>query len=155
LIFDLLRGHNNLGTIAYTLGDLERGQAERDKTREMAERFGHYGFVRFIDGGPGIFHAYIKGAWDEALERANAFLAEVETGVPHYQEPHAYVHRALIRLGRGDPSAAQDDAERSVERAREVKDPQLFVTTLVNAAIVFLAVDNEQRAAEIFGEVLS
>jgi tetratricopeptide (TPR) repeat protein len=155
LTFDLLRGHNNLGTILYTLGDLEGGQDERRKTKEMAERFGHYGFVRFINGGPEIIHTYITGAWDEALGYANAFLAEVETQAPHYQAPHAYVYRALIRLGRGDSSGARDDAERAVEFARQVKDPQLFVTTLVNAAIVFLATDKEQRAAETFEEVLT
>jgi tetratricopeptide (TPR) repeat protein len=155
LIFDLLRGHNNLGTILFTLGDLERGQAERDTTREMAERFGHYGFVRFIDGGPAVIHPYLTGEWDEALERAEALVVEVESGSPHYQAPHAYVHRALIRLGRGDETAAEHDAQRAIELARGVKDPQLFVTSLVRAAIVFLSIGNRERAAEILGEVLA
>jgi class 3 adenylate cyclase/tetratricopeptide (TPR) repeat protein len=155
LTFDLLRGHNNLSTIYFTLGELDRGRVERAQTRELAERFGHYGFVRFIDGGPAVIHPYTTGSWDEALERAEAFVAEVEGGSPHYQAPHAYVHRALIRLGRGDATAAVQDAERAVELAREVKDPQLFQTTLDRAAVVFLAVGNDGRAAEIFGEILA
>jgi class 3 adenylate cyclase/tetratricopeptide (TPR) repeat protein len=154
LVFDLLRGHNNLSTVYFTLGDVERGRGERMKTRDVAERFGHYGFVRFIEGGPAIIHAHLAGEWDEALEHANAFIAEVENGAPHYQSPHAYVHRALIRLGRGDPGA-RDDAERAVELAHGVKDPQLFVTTLARAAIVFLAIGNDDRAIQVFGELLS
>jgi class 3 adenylate cyclase/tetratricopeptide (TPR) repeat protein len=155
LTFDLLRGHNNLSTVYFTLGQIERGRAERAKTRELAERFGHYGFVRFIDGGPAVIHPYTTGKWDEALERANAFVAEVEKGSPHYQAPHAYVNRALIRLGRGDPDAAVRDTQRAVELAREVKDPQLFVTTLVRAAILFFSIGNEERADAIFEELLA
>jgi class 3 adenylate cyclase len=155
LTFDLLRGHNNLSTIYFTLGQIERGRAERAKTREIAERFGHYGFVRFIDGGPAVIHPYSAGEWDEALERAEAFVADVEGGSPHYQAPHAYVHRALIRLGRGDSRAAEHDAERAVELARVVKDPQLLQTTLGSAAVVFLAIGDDRRAAEMFGELLA
>jgi tetratricopeptide (TPR) repeat protein len=155
LTFDLLRGHNNLSTVYFTLGEVERGWAERVKTRELAERYGHHGFVRFIDGGPGIIHPYTSGSWDEALQRADASVSEVEAGSPHYQAPHAYVHRALIRLGRGDATAAEHDTERSIELARTVKDPQLSQTTLILAAVVFIAIGNEQRAAETFGELLS
>jgi class 3 adenylate cyclase len=155
LTYDLLRGHNNLSTIHYTLGDLERGWAERAKTREIAQRFGHYGFVRFIDGGPAVLHAYTSGAWDEALHGADALVAEVEAGSPHYQAPHAYVHRALIRLGRGDVTAAEHDAERAIELARTVKDPQLSQTTLIQAAVFFESLDNTRRAAQILEEVLA
>jgi class 3 adenylate cyclase/tetratricopeptide (TPR) repeat protein len=155
LTFDLLRGHNNLSTVYFTLGEVERGWAERVKTRELAERFGHYGFVRFIDGGPGIIHPYTSGSWDEALQRADALVSEVEAGSPHYQAPHAYVHRALIRLGRGDATAAEHDAERSIELARSVKDPQLSQTTLIEAALVFTGIGKVSRAAELVEEVLA
>jgi class 3 adenylate cyclase len=154
LTFDLLRGHNNLSTIYFTLGDIERGRAERAKTRELAERFGHYGFVRFIDGGPGIIHPYTAGSWDEALQRADALVSEVEGGLPHYQAPHAYAYRAQIRLARGDATAAEHDTERAIELAHAVKDPQLSQTTLIEAGIVFTGLGDDRRAAEILEEVL-
>jgi len=152
---DLIRGHNNLATLYFTFGDVERGEAKRAKTREIADRFGHNGFVRFIDGGPAIIHPYITGSWDEALERANVFLAEVESGSPHYHAAHAYIYRGLIRLGRGDPAGAESDIERAVEFARSAQDPQLSETTLLKAAVAFLALANDERAAEIFGESLA
>jgi class 3 adenylate cyclase/tetratricopeptide (TPR) repeat protein len=154
MTFDLLRGHNNLSTIHYTLGELELGWAERAKTRELAERFGHYGFVRFIDGGPAVLHAYASGSWDEAYDRADTLVKEVEGGLPHYQAPHAYLHRGLIRLGRGDATGAEHDADRAVELARTVKDPQLSQTTLIMAAILFVGIDKHRRAAAILDEVL-
>ncbi|TML15914.1 MAG: hypothetical protein E6G33_06985 [Actinobacteria bacterium] len=152
---DLIRGHNNLATLYFTFGEVDRGQAERAKTREIAARFGHNGFVRFIDGGPAIIHPYITGSWDEALERANAFLAEVESGSPHYHAAHAYIYRGLIRLGRGDSAGAESDIERAVESARSARDPQLSETTLLKAAVASLALGNDEQAAEIFGESLA
>ena len=153
-IADLLRGHNNLASVCMTYGDLERAETESAKTREIAQHFGHLGFVRFVDGGPEILRPYFRGSWDLALERANAFLAEVESGFPHYHAPHAYVVRGLIQMGRGDVAASVGDAERAVELARAAGDPQLFQTTLLKAGIFFLEVERERRAGEIFGEVL-
>jgi class 3 adenylate cyclase/tetratricopeptide (TPR) repeat protein len=153
-VHDLIRGHNNLSTLYLTFGDLDRAHAGRMKTRELAEHFGHHGFVRFIDGGPAIVHPYLVGEWDESLERAEAFLAEVESGSPHYHAAFAYISRGLIRLGRADPQGAASDAERAVELARAVADPQLFQPTIVKAALVFLASGNEKRAEETFVEAL-
>jgi class 3 adenylate cyclase/tetratricopeptide (TPR) repeat protein len=152
---DLIRGHNNLATMYLVYGELERAYSERMKTRELAEHFGHYGFVRFIDGGPAVIHPYIKGSWDLALETANRFLDKVESGSPHYHAPHAYMHRAQIRLGRGDPAAAEGDVERALELAPAVGDPQLFDTTMLRAAVFFLSTGSEARAATIFAEVLT
>jgi class 3 adenylate cyclase/tetratricopeptide (TPR) repeat protein len=154
-VSDLVRGHNNLSTIHLAYGELERARAGRVKTRELAEHFGHYGFVRFIDGGPRIIFPYMVGQWDEALERANAFVAEVEGGSPHYHAAFAYITRGLIRLGRADPAGARSDAERAVELGRAVGDPQLFQPTLVKGALVFALLGELERAAEILDEALA
>jgi class 3 adenylate cyclase/tetratricopeptide (TPR) repeat protein len=153
-VHDLIRGHNNLSTLYLAYGELERAYADREKTREIAEHFGHQGFVRFIDGGPRIVHPYLVGRWDEALDRANAFVAEVESGSPHYHAAYAYVTRGLIRLGRADSSGARSDAERAVELARAVGDPQLFQPTTVRAALLFFLLGDAERAAETLAEAL-
>jgi predicted ATPase/class 3 adenylate cyclase len=154
-VHDLIRGHNNLSTLYLAYGELERAYADREKTREIAEHFGHQGFVRFIDGGPRIVHPYLVGRWDEALDRANAFLVEVESGSPHYHAAYAYVTRGLIRLGRADSSGARSDAERAVELARAVGDPQLFQPTTVRAALLFFLLGDVERSAEILAEALA
>jgi hypothetical protein len=64
-------------------GRLVLAREEEAKTRELAEHFGHSAFLRFLDGGPSVGNRYTEGLWDEALERANAFLVEVESGSPH------------------------------------------------------------------------
>ena len=153
-VSDLVRGHNNLATMYLVFGELERAHVERMKTRELADHFGHHGFVRFIDGGPAVIHPYAAGLWDEALERADEFLVEVESGSPHYQAANAYIHRGLIRLGRAD-SAAAGDAERAVALARAVADPQLLYPTLAKAVLIFLSTANVGRAGEAFGEALT
>jgi class 3 adenylate cyclase/tetratricopeptide (TPR) repeat protein len=154
-IADVLRGHNNLAATYLAFGELESARAEVARTRELAEHFGHYGFVRFSDGGPGIGNRYLSGEWDGALQRANTFLEQVESGAPHYQAASAYTFRGLIRLARGDAQGALTDAERGVELSRAARDPQLFLTTFAMAGIIFLSAGKEERAAETLSEALA
>jgi class 3 adenylate cyclase len=154
-ISDLLRGLNNLAVLHNVYGQLGRAREGEAKTRELAEHYGHSGFVRFIDGGAGVGNRYIDGQWDEALAAANAFLVEVESGSPHYQAATCYSFRGLIRMGRADIPGAESDTERSVELARAAGDPQLFQTTLARAAVVFVSTGNVERAAEMVAETLT
>ncbi|MDQ2982245.1 MAG: hypothetical protein M3R26_07990, partial [Actinomycetota bacterium] len=146
-ISDLLRGHNNLAGMQLVYGDLEQARAGSVETRRLAEHFGHHWFVRFIDGGVAS-DAYIAGEWDDALERASAFLTEVESGSPHYQAGYSYIVRGLIRLGRADPVGAETDAERAIELAQGAGGPQLVQTVLALAALIFLSTGNDMRAKE-------
>jgi class 3 adenylate cyclase/tetratricopeptide (TPR) repeat protein len=148
-ISEVLRGHNNLSTMRLVYGELEQAQAGAQETRRLGEHFGHYGFVRFIDGGAGVGIPYHMGLWDDALQNAERFLESVEQGSPHYQTPAAYCFRGLIRLGRGDPEAAIADAERALEVVESFRDPQIVQPTLGMAAHIFHAVGDEQRAAEV------
>ena len=153
-ISDVLRGHNNLSTMRLVFGELDLAQAGAQETRRLAEHFGHYGFVRFIDGGAGVGIPYHMGRWDDALENAERFLASVEQGSPHYQTPAAYCFRGLIRLGRGDPEGAVADAERAVEVVESFRDPQIVQPTLGMAAHIFHAVGEERRAAEVAADAI-
>jgi tetratricopeptide (TPR) repeat protein len=148
-ISEVLRGHNNLSTMRLVYGELDQAMAGAQETRRLGEHFGHYGFVRFIDGGAGVGIPYHLGLWDDAFENADRFLESVEQGSPHYQTPAAYCFRALIRLGRGDSEGAVADAERALEVVESFRDPQIVQPTLGMTAHVFHGAGEEQRAAEV------
>ena len=74
--------------------------------------------------------SYLVGAWDEALELAERELAAGK----HYMQAAVRGVRALIRIGRGDPAGAAADVERSLQEAREIRDPQALDPALVDAA---------------------
>ena len=101
-----------------------------------------------------IGFANYAGEWDEALEIADSFLAEVESGSPHYQAAGAYIWRGLMRLGRDDETGAVNDAVKAVEVARPIRDPQRLLTTLPRAAFIFQSIDEESRAEELLDETL-
>jgi hypothetical protein len=152
---DLLRGYNNLGALHILKGDLPRTRAASEKTLELAKHFGHRGQVRFIEAGPAVPNRYLAGEWDDALERADGVIAEAEAGARFYQLPLMHAIRGLIRLARGDAEGAESDAERAVELARPLKDPQALFPNLANAAAIFLSVGNEARAGQTLDEAVT
>jgi tetratricopeptide (TPR) repeat protein len=149
-----LRAENNLAVVYVMHGDLQRAQAHLDETLRLTKHFGHHGFARFAEGGPAVVLPYKAGEWDEAVERATTFLVDVERGLPHYQAAVSYTIRGLIRVARADPEAERD-AERAVEAAWPVKDPQILQTALARAALIFLSAQNEKRADELLDEALA
>ncbi len=148
----MIRAHNNLGIMTLLLGDLDRHNAAILESYRVAEHFGHYGFARWARGGPLVGIALQGGRWDEVIERTDAFLAEV--GGVHYQAATSYGFRALVGLARDDVEGATSDAERTVETARPVMDPQLLLSMLGIAATIYLAVGDKARAIQLLEEEL-
>lgn len=124
------------------------------EVRELAERYGHIAFVRFIDGSTGIMQPYILGEWDSALDRANAFTRAVEEGSPHYHAAAAYSRRGLIEMARGDDAAALKDSARALELARQVGDPQILLPVLLESALVYTETGDRSRAIALFDETV-
>ena len=149
-----MRGYNNLGTMERLLGRLDEAQPHLLESHRLAGHFGRHGFAYWQEGGPLIGDAFDRGRWDEVVERADAFLARLGDST-HYQASSAYLFRAAVRLGRGDSTGAEDDAERGLRLARPVGDPQLWGSILEYAAFVFDSVGNERRAAETLDETLA
>jgi class 3 adenylate cyclase/DNA-binding NarL/FixJ family response regulator len=154
LVAEQIRGSNNLAASYYTKAEVERAIELWEETHRLAERFGHFGMARFMEGGPRAYVPYLRGDWDLALERADVFIADVESGSPHYQASASYLTRALIRLGRGEVAAATADAAVAVEQARKTGDPQRLQPALARAARVFLGAGGETRAADVLAEAL-
>ena len=90
--------------------------------RHAAERFGDAFEVRWLQAAL-VSECYWTGRWDEAVERADEFVAAAAEGSPHYMETACRRVRSLIRLARGDDTGAGVDARRSLEIARDVNDP--------------------------------
>jgi class 3 adenylate cyclase/tetratricopeptide (TPR) repeat protein len=148
-IADVLRGHNNIGALHFVYGDLARSRTLEFETIDLAYQYGQHGQARFLEGGSGVGYPYELGEWDEALSRADAIIAEVEQGIRrYYHSGPVYVFRAMMTLGRGGDEAAVADAERGLELAREVRDPQQLNPVLALAGVIFASTGNEQRAEQ-------
>ena len=59
LISEVLRGLNNAAAQDAISADERRRESRLRELRALAERYGYLGFVRFVDGGPGIETAFL------------------------------------------------------------------------------------------------
>jgi tetratricopeptide (TPR) repeat protein len=147
-------GYLNLADAVMDLGDLGRAVELRGRAQGIAERFGDAGVLRWLRPER-VGEAYFEGRWNDALRGANEFIAESETGRRHYQEVYCRVVRGRIRLARGDLDGALADAERGLEFARIVKDPQALYPVLAFAARVCGAAGRLEESSEHASELLA
>lgn len=155
LIAEVIRGKNNVEVRTALAGDFTLARRLIVEVRELAQRYGYFDLVRFLDGASGITHPYVMGEWDLCLERANAFVRAVEEGSPHYLAANAYGRRGLISLARGDDEAALVDTARALDLARPVEAPQLLFTVLLDAVRVHFETGDETSAKALFDEALA
>jgi tetratricopeptide (TPR) repeat protein len=137
---------NNLGVIA-SATDIRREHELIEESLRLAERMGDRDTVRFARGNI-AWCSWALGHWDEALEAADEFVAECETGFPHNLEGFVRDTRATIRLARGEVDAALDEYRRSRELARQAKGQgwQLPSLGLSTRAYILLGRADEARA---------
>jgi len=144
-IQQITRGYNNLGETLMDNGDVKAVGPLYESARDIAERFGHGLALRWLDAQEGVYR-YFVGDWDLAARRLDGFLAEVESGSPHYLETAARAARAQIRYARGDTEGALDDGKRSIRAGRAAQDPQALTTLMSYARILI----EEGRSEESF-----
>ena len=144
----------NLATALLLRGELRLALEVHAEAVEAASRFGQAQASRWFRG-ESIGIRYTLGDWNEALECADRFLAEVEGDSPHYHATACYSTRALIRLARDDILGAVDDADRALELARTAKDAQVLCTTAAATAVVFLESGQAERAATLVDTFLA
>jgi tetratricopeptide (TPR) repeat protein len=150
--FELCRALGNLAAMYWRRGRLVEAEALWRESQEEGERYGQRWLARW-DVGVLVNVALQLGRWDEALAGADAFLAEIEAGSPHYLAAQVYANRAELRLARGKVDAAIEDTERSLELARRAKDPQILCQTLADAAHVLRETGDVERAVALAQEV--
>jgi len=150
----LLRGLNNLGTQHVIQAELAKSDETIAELRAVAERYGYGGFLRFVEGGSGVGAPYQTGDWETSAATADAFLATVEAGSPHYQAATAYAFRAQIRLARDDVAGALSDAERAYALGRQAEDPQSLLAAGVFCGLVYERL-GDARGAELLDAALT
>jgi hypothetical protein len=143
--FDVSRGLGNLASWLWVLGDLSASMPLWREAERIAEEYGQLGFVRWFRGVTAESE-YELGLWDTTLQRANAFLAEVEAGSPHYLAGECYFARALVRFGRGDDDGALSDAANALATTERAKDPQARYPAAAAAAYIYVQLGDHERA---------
>jgi hypothetical protein len=149
----LAQALNGLSVVRIELGDLRASSRARTEAEELARRTGSAADVRWYEGVLTEDH-YRLGRWDEALALADAFLAEVDAGSPHYMTGQTAIVRAEIRIGRGLVAGALADVDRALAHARSIDDPQV-VYYLVPLAAHILSIASPQRAIPLAHEFLA
>jgi class 3 adenylate cyclase/tetratricopeptide (TPR) repeat protein len=146
--------YGNLADLVGSMGDLERSFELQKAARRRAERYGLTSFMRWLQVEQ-VGEEYWRGRWDAALARADAFLAEVEAGAPHFMWGSCRVFRGWIRLGRGETDGALEDSEHALEFARAAKDLQILYPALAFRARVLVAGVEREKAAACADELLA
>jgi class 3 adenylate cyclase/tetratricopeptide (TPR) repeat protein len=147
-----VRAYGNLASVLYDLGELERAWLMSAEALRLGERFGVADWLRWIRGDR-CWDFYFQGRWEEMVEQLDVYVSEAaEAGF--WIEPPLRVLRGHIRLARGDLRGAQEDADRSLERAEAAKDPQVVWPSLAFVARTIAATDRG-RAERLSSELLS
>ncbi|MGB2952081.1 MAG: hypothetical protein WBB74_01670, partial [Gaiellaceae bacterium] len=151
---NIIRGYKNLGSILFDFGELERVAELTAQAEAAAARFGDTFNLRWFEVEQAVLR-YLEGRWDEALQTAEAFLAEVEGGSPHYMEAPCRDIRALMLLARGDVSAALADTDKAVEFGHSSGEPQVLLPALAGYTCALVAAGRVDEAGEVADELLA
>jgi tetratricopeptide (TPR) repeat protein len=152
--FELSRAQGNLASQLWLRGSLSEAARLWEEAHAVANQYGQMGIARWFRGALVDKH-YALGRWDEAMARAEEFIAEVEGGAPHYLAPQAYLTRALIQLARGQDSTVLSDVEQALGLARRARDPQILHLTVVTAALLHGEMGDRQTAYALADEFLA
>jgi tetratricopeptide (TPR) repeat protein len=145
------RACNNLAVVLYGAGELARAFALMEEALRLAERSGHVDMIRFARGMM-LLPALDGGHWNDCVRLADIFVAECEAGAPHTLQASVHCHRGSIRLARDDMEGAAADAERALELAREVQQPDRVFQSLAFAVRAFAEFGELERARELASE---
>ncbi|HKB20644.1 MAG TPA: AAA family ATPase, partial [Gaiellaceae bacterium] len=147
-----VRAYGNLASTLYDLGELERAWRMSDEALRLGERFGVGDWLRWLRCDR-CWDLYYQGRWDGMTDQLDVYISEAaESGF--WIEPTVRMLRGRIRLARDDLRGAQEDAERSLERAEVAKDPQVIWPSLAFAARAVVGTDRD-RAERLASELLS
>jgi class 3 adenylate cyclase/tetratricopeptide (TPR) repeat protein len=148
-----VRGYANLAGMLGAQGELRRSAGLHDKALELSKRFGVGIGTRWMPGEQ-AWDRYLSGRWDEAERLAAETIAWGEEGSPHFVDAFAREIRGAIRIARGDPTGAFEDAAKGLEVGRSAKDPQVLWPALAFYARIAFAAGREKEAEAVVDELL-
>ncbi len=144
----------NIAWLKADVGDLRTAWEMHLRSVEIAKERGLDAPVRWYRAER-VHYDYWFGRWDDAVQGADEFIAEVGAGASHYMESFCRFLRAAIRLARGDRTGALADAARASEVARGAKDPQVLHPTLAFEARARVLCDDRAGAEAVADELLA
>jgi class 3 adenylate cyclase/tetratricopeptide (TPR) repeat protein len=150
---EIIRASNNLGSNSILLGDLARGFQYQAKALETAEHSGNVFRIRWMRAER-VIRDYLTGRWDDAVQAADQFLAETESGSPHYMEVACRGMRGTIRVARGDIEAGLADTKAALNEAEAIRDPQLLYPALSQRAAALALSGRTDEAASVAAQLL-
>jgi len=135
-------------------GHLKRADELYGEVSRLEARLGDEASIRF-HSAVRLWFDWVRGRWDKALEAADAFIAQCETGSPHTNEWNVRAVRGSIREARADAEGALADHLRGVAAAREMKNPRYLVEALANCAATHAGRGERDRAQRMLDEAIS
>jgi len=147
------RALNNLAATALQAGDFRRAQHYYDEAIRVGEELGLVSMTGFVRAMRIVMLVRV-GVWEEALRRANDYVAARGADEPSQGEIGVRRFRARILLGRGDVDAAVADLRQVLASAREAKDPQMVTPALGYGARTMAALGRVEEAQALAAELL-
>jgi class 3 adenylate cyclase/tetratricopeptide (TPR) repeat protein len=146
-----IRSYNNLASVYEQVGEVAKAAELYAEGVRISERLGNPPIARTMRLWL-LDNPYRVGDWNQALQLANEFIAEVDAGKPHHREGVARCIRSRVRLARGEESAALEEASVALERARVSGDSQILPELLLWYGVVLLETGRTDAAAKIADE---
>jgi class 3 adenylate cyclase/tetratricopeptide (TPR) repeat protein len=146
--FQAVRACGNLASALNSYGELRRGRRIHEEGLALAQEFGVLQ-ARWMSAELAI-DRYQAGEWEEAGSELDAKLAEES---PFFMDAALRGARAHMRLARGDLAGAALDAERCLERARQMVEHQALCPALGDYAFCLLGLGRGDEAGRAAAEL--
>jgi tetratricopeptide (TPR) repeat protein len=147
------RAYNNLAGQLWGLGRLQEASEQLRASRAVVERYGNVAELRWLDGVT-VWDLDLRGEWNEALRRADAFVASCALS-PHYLEWSVRASRVPIYLSRGDRALALADCKAALDQTRPIGATGGLHDVLVLWVRVLLASGRAPEAATVLDELMT
>ncbi|MDT4918065.1 MAG: hypothetical protein QOH89_2765 [Pseudonocardiales bacterium] len=99
--------------------------------------------------------SYLGGAWDDALELADAFLSRIPEGQTFYTESSVLTQRAMIMFARDQDDRARADLLRGLALAEQGRDPQTFAPALCFDGLISLGWGERDQAERDWAKLMA
>jgi hypothetical protein len=142
------RAYNNLASYNVVAGELGRSAKFARTGVELARRFTSR-LERWLEAAL-IHYDYYGGAWDRAIEAAEAFIEH--PGAASYMDCGLHGLLAMTAAARGDRAAEDAHGAAYIVRAREIGEPQLLQSVIGQCAWLAYDAGDEPRARALADE---
>jgi tetratricopeptide (TPR) repeat protein len=142
------RAYMNLAVVWEADGYMDESHRLHELAIQSAMRQGDKAQILWLESSMIRGQLYLRGQWDEALERAEAFLAEVAPLGGHYLEPGLRAVRAGMLAARDETDEALRDIELVIEQLVGRVDAQTVIPTNLELARSLIILGDLERARE-------